>query len=82
MRLDKWLYYSRFCKTRAGSNSVCNNGDVLVNTFKKFNSSYNLLINDIITLIKDEEIKVIKVLSLPKNRISPKEVNKIYEILN
>tara|TARA_B110000014_G_C20061530_1_gene552867 strand:- start:112 stop:360 length:249 start_codon:yes stop_codon:yes gene_type:complete len=82
MRLDKWLYYSRFCKTRTGSNSVCNNGDVLVNKFKKFNSSYNLLINDIITLITDEEVKVIKVLSLPKNRISPKEANKIYEILN
>ena len=48
MRLDKWLYYSRFCKTRAGSNSVCNNGDVLVNTFDNYMEFAKFVVGDLI----------------------------------
>ena len=81
MRLDKWLYYSRFFKTRAISHNICIDGSVLVNKYKKFNSSYNLCINDIITLIANKEIKVIQVLKIPKNRVSPKDTNEIYRVL-
>ena len=81
MRLDKWLYYARLYKTRVRSNKACTEGEVLVNKLKKYNSSYNLSTNDIITIILDNKIKIIKVLKLPKTRISSKKVNEIYEII-
>ncbi|MBD41873.1 MAG: hypothetical protein CFH22_01263 [Alphaproteobacteria bacterium MarineAlpha5_Bin12] len=79
MRLDKWLFYSRFFNTRAKSSEACSSGNILVNKIKKYNSSYNVSINDIITLAKDQKVNIVKILKLPKNRISPKDTKLTYE---
>tara|TARA_B100000131_G_C17956969_1_gene548809 strand:- start:582 stop:830 length:249 start_codon:yes stop_codon:yes gene_type:complete len=79
MRLDKWLFYSRVFNTRAKSSEACSSGNILVNKIKKYNSSYNVSISDIITLSKDQKVNIVKILKLPKNRISPKDVDLTYK---
>ena len=81
MRIDKWLYYSRLYKTRNKSSKACVEGDVMVNKLKKSNTSYSISTNDIITLIQNKKIKIIKVLKLPENRITRKNIDKTYEII-
>ncbi|MBI29010.1 MAG: hypothetical protein CFH21_00249 [Alphaproteobacteria bacterium MarineAlpha5_Bin11] len=81
MRLDKWLYYCRIYQSRCKSKNACLEGNILVNKIKKYNSTYMICKNDIITLIKNQKVKIIKVLNLPKNRISPKKVYNYYEII-
>ena len=81
MRIDKWLYYARIYKTRKKSSKACVEGDVMVNKSKKHNTSFKISTNDIITLIKNKKIKIIKVLKLPENRVPAKNIDKTYEII-
>ena len=81
MRIDKWLYYARLYKTRSKSSKACVERDVMVNKLKKHNTSFKLSTNDIITLIQNKKIKIIKVLKLPENRVPVKNIDKTYEII-
>jgi len=81
MRIDKWLYYARLYKTRVKSLKACKEGDVMVNKLKKCNISYNISANDIITLIQNKKIKIVKVLKLTENRVHAKNIDKTYEII-
>tara|TARA_Y100000590_G_C15551356_1_gene951042 strand:+ start:169 stop:420 length:252 start_codon:yes stop_codon:yes gene_type:complete len=81
MRLDKWLYYSRFYSSRFMSKKACIDGDVLVNKIKKYNASYSVTVSDIITIIKKQKLIIVKVIKLPNNRIASKFLNNIYEII-
>ena len=53
----------------------------MVNKSKKHNTSFKISTNDIITLIKNKKIKIIKVLKLPENRVPAKNIDKTYEII-
>jgi len=81
MRLDKWLYYSRFYSSRFMSKKACIDGDVLVNKIKKHNASHLLTVSDIITIIKKQKLIVVKVIKLPNNRIASNLLNSIYEVI-
>ena len=81
MRIDKWLYYARLYKTRSKSSKACVEGDVMINKLKKRNTSYKVSANDIITLIQNKKIIIVKVLKLPENRVPAKNIDKTYEII-
>ena len=81
MRADKWLYYARIYKTRSKSTKACLDGDIMINKLKKNNSSFNVSINDVITLIKEDNVKTIRVLNLPNNRVSVKDTDRMYKII-
>ena len=81
MRIDKWLYYARIYKTRSISTKACLDGDIMINKLKKNNSSFNVSINDVITLIKEDNVKTIRVLNLPNNRVSAKDTDRMYKII-
>ena len=80
MRLDKWLYYSRWYSTRNRSQIACIDGNVLVNKIKKNNFNFKISKNDIITLIKDHKIYVFKIIMIPTKRISNKDKDRIYKV--
>ena len=81
MRADKWLYYARIYKTRSKSTKACLDGDLMIKKLKKNNSSFNVSINDVITLIKEDNVKTIRVLNLPNNRVSAKDTDRMYKII-
>ena len=80
MRLDKWLFYARLYKSRKKSKEACQEGNILVNKLKKENN-FNISKKDLITFIKNNKIKVIEVVTIPKNRISPKNTGEVYLII-
>ena len=80
MRLDKWLFYARLYNSRKKSKEACQEGNILVNKMKKENS-FNITKKDLITFIKNNKIKVIQVVTIPKNRISPKNKEEVYRII-
>ena len=80
MRLDKWLFYARLYKSREKSKNACVMGNILVNKCKKSNK-FNISKNDLITFFKNEKIKIIKVIAIPKVRIPTREISKIYKII-
>ena len=55
-------------------------GNILVNKCKKSNK-FNISKNDLITFFKNEKIKIIKVIAIPKARIPTREISKIYKII-
>lgn len=80
MRLDKWLYYSRWYSTRNKSQNACIDGNVIVNKIKKNNFNFKVSKNDIITLIKNHKTHVFQIIMIPSKRISVKNKGEIYKV--
>lgn len=63
MRLDKYLKVSRLIKRRTIANEACDAGRVLVND-KVARASYDVKINDVITIIFGNKETKVQVLSI------------------
>ena len=81
IRIDKWLWWARFFKTRSLSTKIINNGTVRLNSRRIVKPSVEIEVNDVLTFISGKSIRVIKVLSLGERRVNSKEARKMYEII-
>ena len=71
MRIDFYIWSVRYFRSRNKATNACKNGNVSVNE-KRIKPSYEVLINDIITIKnKDATYKFI-VLDFPKSRVGSK----------
>ena len=78
MRIDFYIWSVRYFRSRNKATNACKNGNVSVNE-KRIKPSYEVLINDIITIKnKDATYKFI-VLDFPKSRVGSKLVD-LYRI--
>ena len=78
MRIDFYIWSVRYFRSRNKATNACKNGNVSVNE-KRIKPSYEVLINDIITIKnKDVTYKFI-VLDFPKSRVGSKLVD-LYRI--
>ena len=74
MRIDFYIWSVRYFRSRNKATNACKNGTVSVNE-KRIKPSYEVLINDIITIKnKDATYKFI-VLDFPKSRVGSKLVD-------
>ena len=74
MRIDFYIWSVRYFRSRNKATNACKNGNVSVNE-KRIKPSYEVLINDIITIKnKDATYKFI-VLDFPKSRVGSKLVD-------
>ena len=74
MRIDFYIWSVRYFRSRNKAANACKNGNVSVNE-KRIKPSYEVLINDIITIKnKDATYKFI-VLDFPKSRVGSKLVD-------
>lgn len=73
MRVDQYLWCIRLFKSRNLSSSICKKGQVKVNG-KKAKPSKEILPHDKIEVKKNQLLRILEVLDLPKNRISAKLV--------
>jgi ribosome-associated heat shock protein Hsp15 len=80
MRLDKWLVYARFCKTRALAASIVTGG-IRVNGRKIEKPDTKLHAGDILTLSMGGKVRLIRVLQLADRRGSPQVAHDMYEFM-
>lgn len=79
LRLDKWLWYARFCKTRSLATAICRHGDVRVNKFHVRKSNYAVRSGDVLTFAQGPRIRVIRITALGTRRGPAAEAQSLYE---
>lgn len=79
MRLDKYLKNSRLIKRRTIANEACDAGKVLVND-KVARASYDVKLNDVITIQMGAKAVKVRVLNLAENATKANAVT-MYEVI-
>ena len=82
LRLDKWLWYARFFKTRSLASEVCNAGQLRVGGGIVSKAHQKVRVGDILTFPQGRHIRVVKVLALATRRGPAPEAQALYEDLN
>ena len=81
IRLDTWLWYARFYKSRSLAAKAIIGGKLRVNSNKIIKPASKVKINDVLTINHVNLVKIIKVLSLGARRGPASEAQKLYSDL-
>jgi len=80
-RLDKFLFFARFCRTRAVAGALIERGSVRINRLPTEKPHAKLRRDDIVTLPLPAGVKVIRVKALGLRRGPAAEAALLYEEL-
>ncbi len=78
LRLDKWLWYARFFKTRTLAASIVAGGAVRINGTPASKRSTTITAGDVLTFAKDDHIRVIRVEACGSRRGPAPEAQELY----
>lgn len=78
-RLDKWLVYARFVKTRSVALDLINKGRVRLNNQRETKPDRSLAVDDVLTLALPHATEVVRVLSVAQKRGSADEASSLFE---
>lgn len=78
LRIDKWLWYARFFKTRSLAAKVVSGGHVRVNGQKIAKSSHSISPGDVLTFPQAKEIRVVRIEVLGERRGPAPEAQTLY----
>jgi ribosome-associated heat shock protein Hsp15 len=81
LRLDKWLWYARFFKTRPLAAQLAEKGRIRINRVPVSKPHYRLRPGDVLTFPQGRKIRVVRVLALGTRRGPPREAQALYEDL-
>ena len=81
LRLDKWLWYARFFKTRSLAAKACNAGKLRLGGTLVNKAHHKLKPGDVLTFPQGNHIRVIRVLALAERRGPATEAQTLYEDL-
>ena len=81
LRLDKWLYFARFVKTRALAADLATKGRVRINTQVVTKPHYRVRPGDVLTFPQGRAIRVVRVLALGERRGSAAAAQALYDDL-
>ncbi|PWC32556.1 RNA-binding S4 domain-containing protein [Azospirillum sp. TSO35-2] len=81
LRIDKWLWYARFFKTRSLAAKLCNDGGVRMSGAVVTKAHASVKPGDVLTFAQGRHIRVIKVLALGTRRGPAPEAQALYEDL-
>jgi len=82
VRIDKWLWWARFFKTRSLSAKKVSNGAVRVNSCRVLKPSAEITIDDVLTLKQGKIVRLIRVVSLGQRRENYEKAKKMYEYID
>lgn len=80
-RLDKFLFFARFCKTRAVAGALIEQGLVRINRQPTVKPHAKLRPDDVLTLALQRGVLVVRVKALSTRRGSALEAQLLYEEL-
>ena len=81
LRLDKWLWYARFLKSRSLATKLCHSGKMRVNGEPIKKAHQNVRPGDVLTFPLGSQIRVIEILELSTRRGPAKEAQGLYKDL-
>ncbi|EWY37339.1 tRNA synthetase RNA-binding protein [Skermanella stibiiresistens SB22] len=82
LRLDKWLWYARFFKTRSLAAKLCAAGAVRIGGTPVTKAHHAVKPGDVLTFAQGRHIRIIKVLALAARRGPAPEARALYEDLS
>ena len=81
IRLDKWLFFARFFKTRSLSRKQIEAGHVRVNATKVLKPATSISIGQVLTIVQGRTVRVVEVLALGYRRGPASEAQLLYRDL-
>ncbi len=82
LRVDKWLWYARFFKTRGLSAKLVSSGKLRVNSGPVAKPSYQVKPGDVLTFPQEKDIRVIRIDALGERRGPATEAATLYTDLS
>jgi ribosome-associated heat shock protein Hsp15 len=77
-RLDKFLFYARFCRTRAIAASLIAGGLVRINRQPTEKPGARVRIGDVLTMPLPQSVKVVEVIGLATRRGTAPQAQQLY----
>ena len=81
LRIDKWLWHARFCKTRAIAQDKATGGQIRLNGHRVEKASAAVRIGDVMTLTAGSNVVSLRVLGFGLRRGPASEARTLYEII-
>ena len=81
LRLDKWLWYARFFKTRSAATKAISGGRFRLDGMVMNKPHRQALCGQVLTFIQGDRIRVIKIMALGSRRGPASEASLLYEDL-
>jgi ribosome-associated heat shock protein Hsp15 len=81
LRLDKWLWYARFCKTRSLATKLCQSGRIRIAGNHVVKAHQPVRAGDVLTFPLGRAIRVVRIRALGTRRGPPAEARALYEDL-
>lgn len=82
LRIDRWLWFARFFKSRTTASKLVESGKLRLNRSHIAKTHAALKVGDVLTFPQGDEIRVIKVLALGGRRGPASEARTLYEDLS
>ena len=82
LRLDKWLWFARFVKSRSLASKLVESGHMRVNGTPTSKAHYAVKVDDVLTFALGPHIRVIKVVALGTRRGPAPEAQMLYSDLD
>ena len=80
-RVDQWLWFARFFKTRSSATRLATKGAIRVNGRRITKASFSIGLGDVLTFPVGREIRVIRVCGIGKRRGPAPEAATLYETI-
>ena len=81
LRLDKWLWFARFCKTRSLATRLCADGRVRVDGSVVNKAHFTVRPGQVLTFAHGGHVRVIRIVALGSRRGPAPEAQALYEDL-
>jgi len=81
IRVDKWLWYARFLKSRSLASRFVSDGNLRIDGERSAKPSRTVKPGDVLTFPQGAHIRVIKILDIGKRRGPAPEAQALYEDL-
>jgi ribosome-associated heat shock protein Hsp15 len=79
LRLDQWLWFARFAKSRSRASRLCTAGVVKVNGLAVRRANHAIRVGDTIVVLQGVLVRTIRVKALGERRGPPPEARSLYE---
>ena len=82
LRLDKWLWHTRFFKSRSLASKFCQSGKMRVNGEPTSKAHHGVRVGDVLTFAIGPRVRVVRIQALGERRGPAPEARALYEDLS